>query len=157
VALRTGISIIAGSSAALALGFMVSQWWARRRAHTSVPAKALSEPSSDMLVPVHVAPPIEDPDARLQDLDGGVSARPAEQWQDNTGAYDTVDLDDLGAMYLARAVQVPETDEFISDDDMDGLHIEVGDWESNDKERGSAPTPSVEGAEPSSEFGTRNT
>jgi hypothetical protein len=156
VALRTGISIIAGSSAALALGFLASQWWARRRTHASLPEKALSEPTSDALVPVHIGPPIEDPDARLQDLDGGVSARPSEQWQDNTEAYDTVDPDDLGALYLARAVQMPEIDELSYADDADGLHIEVGDWESSDEQRDSAAVPSAEGSAPSSDSGTRD-
>lgn len=116
MALRTGISIIAGSSAVIALGFVLARWGARTGAGGSVRTK--QRPTPRRLAPVGFEEGLA--------VDGGVSARPTERWQEAGDGYDAANPDDLGAEYLARAVQVPrETDELTSDLDASGMHVEL--------------------------------
>jgi hypothetical protein len=119
VALRTGISIIAGSSAIVALGFVFSQWRARVKSRTNG-AATLQRARRGASVPVRRVPMVET-------AEDGVSAQPTERWHDSIDdAYDASNPDDLGAEFLARAVQVPrDMNELESDLDASGLHVDV--------------------------------
>jgi hypothetical protein len=73
---------------------------------------------------VQFVPAVEEVDAWLE-INGGMSARPTEQWRDSMAGYDASNPDDLGAEYLARAVQVPrDMDDVSSDLDANGLHVD---------------------------------
>lgn len=136
VALRTGISIIAGSSAVFALGFVLSYWRSRKGRLATSDASRNSETKTTRqhggtrrtrggaVVPVRVLPAAYERNALLE-VDGGVSARPTEQWHDGVTAYDAAYPDDLGAEFLSRAVQVPrDVEDFSSDLDASGLHVD---------------------------------
>jgi hypothetical protein len=157
VAIRTGISIIAGSTAVFALSYVLANWRSRGRgpgrgsmkaaentsplpvtdlaATLNLPKHVQARTNTPLPVPVHVPAVESERHQRLQEFDGGVSARPAEQWHDSREAYDAANPEDLGAEFLARAVQVPlEEDEERSELDLNGLHVE--------DEFGEAGTPS---------------
>jgi hypothetical protein len=61
-------------------------------------------------------------DVTLQDLDGGVSARPTahpHELSDPNEGYDALSPDDLGAQFLARATQSPRAEDEMEDDPWD--------------------------------------
>lgn len=75
-------------------------------------------------VQVRRIPPVE---VAQQDIaDNGLSARPTERFGDVSGRYEPSDPDDLGAAFLARAIQAAGESDDSGDDLADrGLHIEA--------------------------------
>ncbi len=130
--LRTGISIIIGGSTALGLALLLVRWQKSRAAAQADDTSARGGRSFDRSrsarvassgARVQVLPPVEADHAL--DVDGGLSARPRERWFDRIETYDAANPDDLGADYLARAVQVPRESDETEELDVTALHVDV--------------------------------